>query len=43
LVNLDEHTTLLRDADQICFVDVDDTVKPTYGYAIRAPTTATPA
>jgi hypothetical protein len=33
LVNLAEHTRLLRDADQICFVDVDDTVKPTYGYA----------
>ena len=33
LVNLAGHTPLLRDADQICFVDVDDTVKPTYGYA----------
>jgi len=33
LVNLARHTPLLRDADQICLVDVDDTVKPTYGYA----------
>jgi hypothetical protein len=33
LVNLAGHTPLLRDADQITFVDVDDTVKPTYGYA----------
>jgi hypothetical protein len=33
LVNLARHTPLLRDADQVCFVDVDDTVKPTYGYA----------
>ena len=33
LVNLAGHTPLLPDADQICFVDVDDTVKQTYGYA----------
>jgi hypothetical protein len=33
VVNLAEHTRLLVDADQICLVDVDDTVKPTYGYA----------
>ena len=33
LVNLAGHTPLLRDADQVCFVDVDDTVKQTYGYA----------
>lgn len=33
LMNLTGHTPLLRDADQVCFVDVDDTVKPTYGYA----------
>jgi hypothetical protein len=33
LVNLAGHAPLLRDADQICLVDVDDTVKPTYGYA----------
>src|SRR6478735_2524180 len=33
LVNLVGHTPLLRDADRVCFVDVDDTVKPTYGYA----------
>jgi hypothetical protein len=33
LVNLAGHTPLLRDADRLCFVDVDDTVKQTYGYA----------
>jgi Transposase DDE domain group 1 len=33
LVNLAGHTPLLRDAGRICLVDVDDTVKPTYGYA----------
>jgi hypothetical protein len=33
VVSLAGHTPLLRDADRVCFVDVDDTVKPTYGYA----------
>ena len=33
LVNLAGHTPLLLDADRVCFVDVDDTVKPIYGYA----------
>jgi hypothetical protein len=33
LVNLAGHTPLLGDVDQLCWVDVDDTVKPTYGYA----------
>jgi len=33
LVNLAAHTPLLPDADQVTFVDVDDTVKATYGYA----------
>jgi hypothetical protein len=33
LVNLAGHTPLLRDVDRLCWVDVDDTVKPTYGYA----------
>jgi len=33
LVNLSGQTPLLRDADRVTFVDVDDTVKPTYGYA----------
>ena len=33
LVNLAGHTPVLRDAGRICLVDVDDTVKPTYGYA----------
>jgi hypothetical protein len=33
LVNLAGHTPLLRDADQVCWVDIDDTVKQTYGYA----------
>jgi hypothetical protein len=32
LINLAGHTPLLRDTGQICLVDVDDTVKPTYGY-----------
>jgi hypothetical protein len=32
LVNLVAHTPLLSHADQVCFVDVDDTVKQTYGY-----------
>jgi hypothetical protein len=42
LVNLAAHTPLLTHADRVCFVDIDDTVKQTYGYAIRAPGTATP-
>ncbi len=33
LVNLAAHTPLLKDADQMVLVDVDDTVKATYGYA----------
>jgi len=33
LVNLAQHTPLLRDVDRLCWVDVDDTVKQTYGYA----------
>src|SRR5215211_6637281 len=33
LVRLAGHTPLLRDADRVTFVDIDDTVKPTYGYA----------
>jgi Transposase DDE domain group 1 len=33
LANLARHTPLLPDADQLTWVDVDDTVKPTYGYA----------
>lgn len=33
LVNLSRHTPLLRDAAQLTFVDVDDTVRQTYGYA----------
>lgn len=32
LVNLVGHAPLLPDVDQVCFVDVDDTVKQTYGY-----------
>jgi hypothetical protein len=32
LVNLAGHAPLLPGADQLCFVDIDDTVKPTYGY-----------
>ena len=33
LVNLSQHTPLLGDVDRLCWVDVDDTVKQTYGYA----------
>ncbi len=33
LANLAGHTPLLRDADQMTLVDVDDTVKATYGHA----------
>jgi hypothetical protein len=33
LAGLAGHTPLLRDADQMVLVDVDDTVKATYGYA----------
>lgn len=33
LVNLAAHTPLLPGAEQITFVDIDDTIKPTFGYA----------
>ena len=33
LVNLASHAPLLRDADRVTLVDIDDTVKATYGYA----------
>ncbi len=33
LVSLAAHTPLLRDAGQLTLVDIDDTVKATYGYA----------
>jgi hypothetical protein len=33
LVNLASHTPLLPDADRVTLVDIDDTVKATYGYA----------
>jgi hypothetical protein len=33
LVNLAAHTPLLGDADRMSLVDIDDTVKATYGYA----------
>jgi len=36
-------TPLLPDAGQIAYLDVDDTIRATYGYANRAPVTATPA
>ena len=42
LVNLARHTPLLRDSDRVMVVDVDDTVKPTYGYAKQGAATATP-
>lgn len=33
LVNLTGLAPIIADADQIVFVDIDDTIKPTYGYA----------
>ena len=33
LINLNKEAPLLPGADQIAYVDIDDTVKPTYGYA----------
>ena len=33
LINLADHTPLLPDAETVTFVDIDDTVKRTYGYA----------
>ena len=33
LINLSQAAPLLPGADQIAYVDIDDTVKPTYGYA----------
>jgi hypothetical protein len=33
LVNLASHTPILAGADQVAFVDVDDTVRETHGYA----------
>lgn len=33
LTALASHTPVLLDADKVCFVDVDDTVCQTYGYA----------
>ncbi len=33
LVNLVGHAPLLTNLDQVCFVDIDDTIKQTYGYA----------
>ena len=32
LVNLVELTPLLTDADQVAYLDIDDTIKPTFGY-----------
>jgi hypothetical protein len=46
LTNLVGHAPLLRDVGQVCFVDIDDTIKQTYGYGkpiiVRAPVTGTP-
>ena len=33
LVNLAARAPLLAGADQVAFVDIDDTIKATYGYA----------
>jgi hypothetical protein len=42
LTRLAAATSLLSDAEQLVFVDVDDTVRQTYGYAKEAPGAATP-
>jgi len=41
-VSLPHSAPGLFDAEQLVFVDVDDTVRQTYGYAKRAPGAATP-
>jgi hypothetical protein len=33
VANLARHTPLLRDGDQIAYLDIDDTIRATYGYA----------
>jgi hypothetical protein len=43
LVNLATHPPLLPGGDQVTFVDVDDTVKQSYGYAKQGAGAGTPA
>jgi hypothetical protein len=43
LINLCRHAPLLPGADKLAYVDIDDTVRQTYGYAKQAPVAATPA
>lgn len=43
LVGLTGHAPLLRRAAPVTYLDVDDTVRATYGYAKQAPVTATRA
>ena len=44
MADLAARTPVLSDAAQIAYLDVDDTIRATYGYAkSRAPATATPA
>ena len=41
LTELAHRSPLLAGADQVAHVDIDDTVKATYGYASKAPVMAT--
>ena len=43
LANLAAATPLLGGADQVCFVDIDDTIRATHGYAKQGVGSATPA
>ena len=44
LITLTRQGPLLPGADQLAYIDIDDTVRRTYGYAPRrAPVAATPA
>jgi hypothetical protein len=43
LVRLATATPILAGADQITFLDIDDTVRATYGYAKQGTGAATPA
>jgi hypothetical protein len=42
LINLAAQTPLLPGADQLAYVDVDDTVRGTYGYHKQAPAAVSP-
>jgi hypothetical protein len=43
LARLAAAVPLLPGADAVAYIDVDDTLKQTYGYTKQAPDTATPA